>query len=70
MAVCQNPVGAKHDLIDGGRLLSVQFQINWGDQDIRDRWEGGYEFCSFACMAAWATQRAADHDQHVLAEGA
>lgn len=67
---CDNPTGDRHDIPTDGRRLDVGFKINWGDDDIRDQWQGSYGFCSFQCLADWASQRAADHDQHVLKDGA
>lgn len=52
----------KRDIVAGGRTVSVDVRVDWGDGDERDVWEGGYVFCSFACCAAWASDRAADHD--------
>lgn len=72
MAVpCSAPVRAldAHTIEDAARAIRVQLHLNWGDADIRDDWKGEQVFCSFACLAEWATEMASRHDEHVLVHG-
>lgn len=58
-----------HQIADGARRLQLVFNIDWGDQDLRDSHEKPLVFCSFEHLSLWAAERAADHDQHMLARG-
>lgn len=68
--MCHNPVGDRHEIPDGDRKITLTAIVVWGANDLRDDWTGDYTFCSFACLADWATERASDHDGHELHEGA
>jgi hypothetical protein len=67
--VCQNPAGDRHEIAEGARKVTLTGTVVWGENDIRAEWTGDYVFCSFGCLAEWATQRAIDHDGVVLREG-
>jgi hypothetical protein len=57
-------------MVPGGRRIRIpQLTVEWGDRDLRDTWTGEYVFCSFACLAAWATEKALQHDGDTLVEG-
>lgn len=65
--VCQNPKRDRHECAE--RLISIEpLAVKWGD--IRDDWQGDYSFCSFQCLSEWASEKADQHDGHVLREGA
>lgn len=69
---CSAPVTAAeaHELKDGARRIEIPaLTIDWGKNDLRDTWTGAYTFCSFQCLAAWATEKAEQHDMMVLSEG-
>lgn len=60
----------KKDLPEGARRLTIdKLSVDWGDEDLRGEWAGGYVFCSFGCMADWAKAKAAEHDGRTLVEG-
>ncbi len=65
---CMNP-GCRRPLEDGARIVSL-VRVDWGADDLRDDWEGDYRFCSFQCLAVWASGRAAAHDTRVVKDGA
>lgn len=72
--LCQNGDhrvdGKPYEIQDGGRRVVVPgLTVEWGAKDLRGDWSGGYVFCSFACLAAWASEKAAAHDGKVLVEG-
>lgn len=72
MTVCHNsPQGAgdTHAIGAGNRRLDLKFAVDWGDKDLRDAHEKPLTFCSFACLAEWASAKAIEHDGHVLQEG-
>lgn len=71
MSVCHNPARAAHEIADGARTITIPaLTITWGKHDLRDDWTGAYTFCSFKCLADWATEKAAQHDGASLVEGA
>jgi hypothetical protein len=65
------PGGApgSHEIADGDRLLSLSFGVDWGDADLRDSHEKPLTFCSFACLAGWASEKSEQHDGRTLVEG-
>lgn len=67
--LCMSPAGEKHRIPDGARRLDLTFAVDWGDDDLRASHEKPLVFCSFACLAAWASARAADHDGRTVTEG-
>lgn len=52
---------------DGARSVGIRLTVDWGEKDLRDAHTKGVTFCSFGCLSDWANERAADHDQRVLA---
>jgi len=66
--LCENPKRERHDIPDGGRKIELNAVVNWGDDDQRDDHAKTRRFCSFACLADWAAERAAQHDGRVLAK--
>lgn len=52
--VCQ------HELATSDRLLTVRLKVDW--KDGRGIHEKDAHFCSFGCLADWATGRAEQHD--------
>lgn len=50
----------------GARKIAFAMDIDWGTNDDRDASGKHYDFCSFACVAQWAIDRAAAHDGHVI----
>lgn len=60
----------KAERADVDRWLTLTLSLEWGADDLRAPWDGEYEFCSFKCLAQWASEKAAVHDGHVLVEGA
>lgn len=74
MAVCCNPEhkpgGVPYEIPPGDRVITIaQLTIDWGDKDLRNDWTGVYTFDSFECVAAWAAEKAGQHDEHVLVDG-
>lgn len=69
MPLCNNATKQKHELVEGDRKVTIALGLTWGQRDIRDEWKGDYAFCSFQCLAEWATSRGVEHDQHVLVDG-
>jgi hypothetical protein len=72
MTACHfSPAGAQdvHKIEDGARRLELRFDVDWGDQDIRDSHSKPLTFCSFKCLAGWAADRAVQHDATTLKEG-
>lgn len=68
--LCNNPARDRHEIVDGDRKVTISLGLTWGQRDLRDDWRGDYAFCSFGCLGEWAAERAAEHDHHVLVEGA
>lgn len=66
---CQNPVAGRHELHAGVRRLEVQLRTDWGGNDLRATHDKTLAFCSFACLAAWAQEKADQHDDVVLQDG-
>lgn len=69
---CSAPVTASeaHDARAGKRRITIdKLTIDWGNNDLRDQWTGAYTFCSFDCLAKWATEKSLQHDDTVLTEG-
>lgn len=60
LCYCKTEIGPKDRRI----LLSVT--VEWGHDDERDTGTKGYEFCSFACVGQWTSDRSAAHDNHVV----
>ncbi len=56
-------------LSDDGHVLTLTLDLDWGAADLREPAGKTYEFCSFACIADWARDRAVANDDHVLVEG-
>ena len=68
MPLCANATQAKHELPPtGGRRVTLR--VEWGADDLRETWEGGYTFCNFRCLAEKAADWAVEHDGRVLQEG-
>lgn len=66
--LCNAPVRAEDAHEIGDREIHISpLAVKWGD--IRDDWQGDYSFCSFKCLADWATEKSAQHDGHVLEHG-
>lgn len=65
---CSRPLPADdaHEIADGERCVTVKVAINWGDADARANWDGVYSFCCFDCLAAWAAEKAVQHDGRVV----
>lgn len=61
--------GNTHKIANGDRCLDLRFDVDWGDKDLRESHSKPLTFCSFTCLAAWATDRAAQHDGTTLTEG-
>lgn len=68
--VCQNPSRDRHAIATGSRKLSLVFTVDWGDDDLRATHEKPLTFCSFRCLAGWASAKADEHDGTVVADGA
>ena len=60
LCYCKNEIG------EGDRRLELSLRVSWGDQDERADTGKAYVFCSFACVEAWAHDRSASHDGHVV----
>jgi hypothetical protein len=48
----------KNEIQDGARTLNVNLTVDWGTEDEREQVNKGYVFCSFRCVASWATDLA------------
>lgn len=67
---CCNPARDRHELVVGGRRIEITpVAVDWGADDLRESWSGALAFCSFACLAGWANDKADQHDGRVLKEG-
>lgn len=60
LCYCHNEIPA------GARVIGLQVQVDWGADDEREDVSKDYVFCSFACIADWATQRSHDWDDVVV----
>lgn len=67
--VCGNPAGDRHRIDDGARRVRVQLTVDWGADDLRDTHSKPLVFCSFACLAGWAGEKAAQHDGVTVKDG-
>ena len=68
--LCMNPERDRHTIAKGERRIDITpLAVDWGATDVRPSWQGTYTFCCFECLAAWASERAADHDGRVVSEG-
>jgi hypothetical protein len=68
-AFCHNPTGERHEIPGGARRLDLTFRVDWGGDDLREPHAKPLTFCSFACLTAWAADRAEHHDGVTLMEG-
>lgn len=60
----------KRDIGEGDRRIVVSVVVDWGKDDLRESTEAKTAaFHSFECLALWATDRAAQHDDVVVKEG-
>lgn len=59
----------KRTIATGDRRITLAAQVNWGQTDLREPWEGVYEFCSFRCVAGWAQDRSMAHDGRFVQDG-
>jgi hypothetical protein len=73
---CANPAHAQDEtlIVDGDPCVHIpDLTVDYGSKDIRETWSSGhtekYFFHSFACLATWATDRAAVHDGVILEHG-
>lgn len=55
-----------NDIQPGDRSITVSIAINWGDDDQRANHAKDATFCSFACLARWALEKAEQHDDRVV----
>lgn len=63
MGICY----CKTQIPKGDRAITVGVSVDWGDADEREtQAEKLIVFHSFACIAQWATDRAEQHDDHVV----
>jgi hypothetical protein len=56
----------KREIADGARTITLQVTVDWGSEDERESVNKGYVFCSFKCVAEWASDRARDWDGVVV----
>lgn len=73
MKVCNySTAGATdlHTIPDGARTLSLTFDVDWGDTDLRESHSKPLTFCSFRCLTGWAADKAAQHDSVTVTDGA
>lgn len=63
------PAGEAHEIPDGGRVVTVHVDLDWGAADLRDTFSKTYEFCSFECATRLFDEWAGKHDGHVLVHG-
>jgi hypothetical protein len=61
--------GHVHEIADGARRLALRFDVDWGDDDLRNSFEKPMVFCSFNCLSAWAQGRADQHDGVTVKDG-
>jgi hypothetical protein len=60
----------KQEIEDNDRHITIAVTLDWGADDLRDTTtEKTIDFCSFACVEAWAHDRALAHDGVVVTEG-
>jgi hypothetical protein len=60
----------KNEIADTDRRIAIAVTLDWGADDLRDTTtEKTIDFCSFACVEAWAHDRALAHDEVVVTEG-
>jgi hypothetical protein len=60
----------KNEIADTDRRITIAVTLDWGADDLRDTTtEKTTDFCSFACVEAWAHDRALAHDGVVVSEG-
>ena len=65
---CQGSICGHSTLTVGtDRIVHVDSAIEWGVGDVRSPWSGSFDFGSFACIGAWAADRAQQHDGRILA---
>jgi hypothetical protein len=71
MATCAGPACPLQgsEIPWGERRIDATVTVNWGEADLRADWTGVYSFCSFRCVADYATGRAGEHDGVTLVEG-
>lgn len=70
MMLCNGPKRERHEIPDGARKITLTTVVDWGADDLRADHGKDYVFCSFACVADWASARAEQHDNRVLGDGA
>lgn len=56
-------------IADGERMHLVAIHTDWGDNDERQDASKQAVFHSFQCLADWASQLAANHDDRVVRSG-
>lgn len=66
---CQNPRRERHTIAPGDRKVTLTAVVEWGGGDLRDDWAKDYAFCSFACLAGWAGEKAGEHDGVFVRDG-
>lgn len=60
----------KREIGEGERRIVVSVVVDWGADDLRETPPAKTQaFHSFDCLALWAHDRAAQHDDVVVKEG-
>ena len=58
------PAGVAHEIGDGGRTVTIT--VDWGADDSRVQHEKTMSFCSFRCLANWASNASSKHDDRIV----